>query len=285
MQACLLDSTLHLPPPTHCHFLFITQRRKLTKTSTRLVLVLVGLPARGKSFVARKLEAYMRWTGNQCEIFNVGRYRRQAVAEMEAVSDGACDADFFDPQNQRAAALREKVAEVALLDMLRWLDIEDEDEESMHGSSSLFSRQNSTWSRSRSERNAGRVAIFDATNSTMKRRKWILEMCTSPEKRGDKQTGVVFVESLCDDKELIEENYRYKVSNSPDYEHMSTEEALADLRRRVEKYESKYETVQNEAHSYIKIFNLSTKLMVNHIYGRMAKELVPALMAWHIGTR
>jgi hypothetical protein len=25
--------------------------------------------------------------------------------------------------------------------------------------------------------------------------------------------------------------------------------------------------------------------MVNHIYGRMAKELVPALMAWHIGTR
>jgi hypothetical protein len=31
--------------------------------------------------------------------------------------------------------------------------------------------------------------------------------------------------------------------------------------------------------------NLSTKLMVNHIYGRMAKELIPALMAWHIGTR
>lgn len=37
--------------------------------------------------------------------------------------------------------------------------------------------------------------------------------------------------------------------------------------------------------SYIKIFDLSTKLMVNHIYGRMAKEVVPALMAWHIGTR
>jgi hypothetical protein len=37
--------------------------------------------------------------------------------------------------------------------------------------------------------------------------------------------------------------------------------------------------------SYIKIFDLSTKLMVNHIYGRMAKDVVPALMAWHIGTR
>jgi hypothetical protein len=42
---------------------------------------------------------------------------------------------------------------------------------------------------------------------------------------------------------------------------------------------------RNALVSYIKVFNLSTKLMVNHIYGRMSKELVPALMAWHIGTR
>jgi hypothetical protein len=41
----------------------------------------------------------------------------------------------------------------------------------------------------------------------------------------------------------------------------------------------------DDSMSYIKIFNLSTKLMVNHIYGRMAKDVVPALMAWHIGTR
>ena len=46
-----------------------------------------------------------------------------------------------------------------------------------------------------------------------------------------------------------------------------------------------YETITNDNHSYIKIFDLSTKLMVNHIYGRMAKDLVPALMAWHIGSR
>lgn len=36
---------------------------------------------------------------------------------------------------------------------------------------------------------------------------------------------------------------------------------------------------------YFATVNLSSKLMVNHIYGRMAKELIPALMAWHIGTR
>lgn len=37
--------------------------------------------------------------------------------------------------------------------------------------------------------------------------------------------------------------------------------------------------------SYIKVYDLSTKIMVNHIYGRLAKDLVPALMAWHIGSR
>ena len=46
-----------------------------------------------------------------------------------------------------------------------------------------------------------------------------------------------------------------------------------------------YETITDDSISYIKIFDLSTKLMVNHIYGRMAKDLVPALMAWHIGSR
>ena len=256
------------------------------------MIVLVGLPARGKSFVARKLVAHMRWTGNYCEIFNVGRYRRQAYAEQQneqneksTAADGACDANFFDPNNAQAAQLRERVAELALLDMLSWLD--QEEEEDLNGSSHTesFSRQSNISASNRNVLQHGRVAIFDATNSTVARRNWILEMCTSPKTRKDKPTGVVFVESVCDDKELIEENYRYKVSNSPDYENMGTEEALADLRKRVEKYESKYETIQNDMHSYIKIFNLSTKLLVNHIYGRMAKELVPALMAWHIGTR
>lgn len=66
---------------------------------------------------------------------------------------------------------------------------------------------------------------------------------------------------------------------------MSQEEALADLRQRVRKYEEQYETIQDDSLSYIKVYNLSTKILMNHIYGRMAKELVPALMSWHIGTR
>jgi hypothetical protein len=204
---------------------------------------------------------------------------------------GACDADFFDANNESAAELREKVAEIALNDMLRWLDEEDVDSDddnldisvSRHSAVSTFST--ATGTPKLSFKPNERIAIFDATNSTNKRRQWILEQCTSPEKRQGKATGVVFVESICDDEELLEENYRYKVGSSPDFNGMPQEEAMADLRRRVAKYEAQYETIDDDRCSYIKIYNLSTKLLVNHIYGRMAKDLVPALMAWHIGTR
>lgn len=263
---------------------------------------MVGLPARGKSFVSRKMQLYLQWSGVNCRIFNVGKYRREAhalyVQEQTLTSDemsdrkkkGLCDADFFDPANKEAKAVREKAADLALRDMLRWLD-EDDYSDSEDDSNPDFSRHSSvslslasgvaklTFSRHQ------RIAIFDATNSTRLRRKWILEECTSPIKRPGNPVGIVFVESLCDDQELLEENYRYKVSSSPDFQGLTTEEALVDLRSRVGKYESQYEPITEDNLSYIKIFNLSSKLMVNHIYGRMAKELVPALMAWHIGTR
>jgi 6-phosphofructo-2-kinase len=267
---------------------------------------LVGLPARGKSFVARKLLHFLNWTGVHCRVFNVGKYRREAYAELmsaatEQEHSGACDANFFDAANRQAAELRERVADGALRDMLRWLDREDDasslqsddsdedtvvPESSRHSSSLSIHSSTAGGAKALDFRHHERVAIFDATNSTQARRQWILEECTSPRKRGpDKPTGLVFVESICDDVELLEENYRYKVSSSPDFAGMPVADALADLRARVAKYEAQYETIQDDALSYIKVFNLSTKLLVNHIYGRMAKEVVPALMAWHIGTR
>lgn len=249
----------------------------MTKNSTRLVIVLVGLPARGKSFVARKLYSFLEWHGCLCKIFNVGRYRRQA-------SGGACDANFFAADNKNASALREQVAELALRDMLKWIDGEDEEEvdgrQSPSGTSINSKNSNSSF-----HENRDRIAIFDATNSTDKRRRWVLEECTDPAKRPGKPTGVVFVESICDDEELLMENFKFKVSNSPDYKDMSEAEAIKDLKKRVKKYEEQYETITDDSLSYIKIYNLSTKLLVNHIYGRMSKVIVPALMAWNIGTR
>lgn len=240
---------------------YIHHRIRLTERNDRLVIVLVGLPARGKSFIARKLLNFVTWRGSECRVFNVGKYRRWAA-------EGVCDAAFFDSKNENAAALRQQVASLAMDDMLQWLDHEDE------GS-------NDTPTTERKDR----IGIFDATNSTKERRDWVLKECTRGIKRSGKPTGVVFVESICDDKDLLHENFMTKVNNSPDYKGIDVKVAMADLISRVKKYEEAYETIEDDTQSYIKIYNLSSKMLVNHIYGRMAKSIVPALMAWNIGTR
>mmetsp|Transcript_15226 Transcript_15226/g.34093 ORF Transcript_15226/g.34093 Transcript_15226/m.34093 type:complete len:316 (-) Transcript_15226:1096-2043(-) len=66
---------------------------------------------------------------------------------------------------------------------------------------------------------------------------------------------------------------------------MSFDDAIVDLRMRVQKYEEQYETVDDDEVSYIKVFNLSSKVLANNIYGRLSKTIIPALMSWHIGTR
>lgn len=143
----------------------------MTKNSNRLVIVLVGLPARGKSFVARKLVNFLEWNGIDTKIFNVGRYRRQAYAEQTSSADGACDANFFDSKNEKAAALREQVAEIALRDMLKWLDEGDgNDSDSENGNNNSRRSLGSGASFLVEHERTDRIAIFDATNSTTARR-------------------------------------------------------------------------------------------------------------------
>ena len=276
----------------------LDKRREIsTGNAERLLIVLCGLPARGKSFLARKLVNYTTWRGNRCKIFNVGRYRRQATAAADV--EVQQHADFFDDENAAAAQIRAMAAELALKDTLAWLeadkddsDDDDSDNESNSNhrdtavvkscaSGSLFIGHTSHSSR----RQTQRIAIFDATNSTRARRNWILQQCDQASEASGKETGVVFVESICDDKELLQENYNVKISTSPDFEGMSREDALADLQERIRKYEARYEPIDDDTQSYIKIFNLSSKLMVNHVYGRLAKIIVPGLMAWNTGSR
>ena len=57
----------------------------------------------------------------------------------------------------------------------------------------------------------GVVAVLDATNSTKKRRQWIVDMCRAAGLR------LMFVESMCDNDELILSNIMDVKVSSPDY--------------------------------------------------------------------
>ncbi|KAG9873863.1 hypothetical protein KCV05_g22858, partial [Aureobasidium melanogenum] len=45
----------------------------------KLVIVMVGLPARGKSYITKKLARYLNWLQHDTRIFNVGERRRVAA--------------------------------------------------------------------------------------------------------------------------------------------------------------------------------------------------------------
>lgn len=61
------------------------------------------------------------------------------------------------------------------------------------------------------------VAIFDATNSTLDRRRYLID-------RFHNKVQYMFIESICNDEETLIKNMELKLKYSPDYENMSTEE-------------------------------------------------------------
>lgn len=106
----------------------------------KLAIVMVGLPARGKSYTARRIERYLSWLGYRTRVFNVGQYRRARVGAQ--VPHG-----FFDPHNPEGAEARRLVAIEALDDMVDWLG------------------------------GNGHVGIYDATNSNVERRALVRTRC------------------------------------------------------------------------------------------------------------
>jgi len=215
-------------------------REQLTPNASGLIVAMVGLPARGKSFISRKVERFLKWTGNRTQTFNVGKYRRDAV---DPETSGK--SDFFDKSNRDAVVQRMQMAMAALADAIKFLD------------------------------DGGKFAIFDATNSTVERRKLIADKVSS----AGRKYSILWVEAVCDDEEVVMFNMLTKVRYSPDFQQMTEEQAMQDLKQRIANYEEIYETVQDSEGAFIKLFNLSSKVMANHCYGRVAKSILPYLMA------
>lgn len=249
-----------------------SERRMFTPTADKLVLVMVGLPARGKSFIAKKLSKFLCWKGLRCEVFNVGQLRRALHAGTVQ------DHTFFDPNNAHAKEERELLALQSLQHVQDWfLGL---------GTSPTLGGQR-----------GGDVAVFDATNTTKTRRRTLLETFDGFAKANKMSVHVVFVESICTNEAVITANITQKVTSSPDYRHMSVDAAVADLKQRMENYEAAYEALEDEEGiSYIKLFDLQSKvhakgMYVRCLYGRtgLSRTIVltslPSLPLYQLRTR
>jgi hypothetical protein len=70
----------------------------------KLYIVMVGLPARGKSITATKLKENLKHDSIRAKVFNNGDLRRKMIPQNTSY------AGFYDPKNKEGVALREKIA-------------------------------------------------------------------------------------------------------------------------------------------------------------------------------
>jgi 6-phosphofructo-2-kinase/fructose-2,6-biphosphatase 2 len=162
------------------------------------------------------------------------------------------NADFFDTKNTEGERLRRAAAEAAVADMIKWFDA-----------------------------GKGTIAILDATNSTKDRRRWIQERCDSA------NIATLFVESICDDEDIIMSNILEVKTTSPDYQGKDPESAAQDFRNRIRNYEKVYQTIDADESdlTYLKIMNVGKQVIINRIQDYLQSRVVYYLMNLHIKPR
>jgi len=125
------------------------------------------------------------------------------------------------------------------------------------------------------------IAILDATNSTKTRRRWIKDRCDA------EGIETLFVESKCDDEELILANIKEVKTTSPDYQGQDPEEAARDFRERIKMYERVYETLDEDESdmTYCKIIDVGSQVIINRLQDYLQSRVVYYLMNLHIKPR
>lgn len=299
--------------------------------AAKLIIIMVGLPARGKSYLVKKIARYLNWLQHPTRIFNVGDRRRVAagpryIQQQDRTIDGALrdsvrnmsltnggsanvdfgseplpppamlingemaangthstpispmqmhhvdptnrpttppetpsrmdqSASFFDPDNKAAKLLREKVAHDTLDDLLKFV-LED----------------------------GGSVGIFDATNHTQERRQSLIEHI----RKRDQNINLLFLESRCQDQNLLEANMRLKLSG-PDYKDKDPYTALQDFQERVHQYEKLYQPLgdfeENRNMPYCSLIDVGRKMVSFNVNGFLSIQTITYLMNFNLAPR
>mmetsp|Transcript_45216 Transcript_45216/g.110134 ORF Transcript_45216/g.110134 Transcript_45216/m.110134 type:complete len:574 (-) Transcript_45216:1243-2964(-) len=213
--------------------------------SDKLVIIMVGLPATGKTHIAKRICRFLSFFHDiPSQIFNVGDYRRQLCgAQMPA--------DFYSSTNPQGEAARKVACDAALSDLVDYIS-----------------------------QDGVRVAALDATNSTFERRQHIIKVL-SEKGRGIKK---MFVESICDDEKILKENIQKVKLSTPDYKDMDEDVAMTDFMERRENYMKVYEPVTEADGPFCKIIN-SKQFIVNNIRGYLSLKVVHYVMNLHMLPR
>ncbi|EDV25346.1 uncharacterized protein TRIADDRAFT_24566, partial [Trichoplax adhaerens] len=209
------------------------------------VIVMMGLPARGKTYLARKLARYFNWINISTKVFCIGEYRRQQYGPGKRF-------DYYDPRNKEAKQQLKCCLKVALDDIVEFLTKD------------------------------GEVAVLDGCNTTMGQRKMILDSCQHQFFKvfwiesivDDPEVERHYIKEVksdspdyvgMDSEQFLDDFYKRIENYKKTYATLNGE--------------------NDKCLSYIKVFNLSKKFLVHKISGHIQSRSVYFLMNTHMGHR
>ncbi|CAO3632707.1 unnamed protein product [Cunninghamella blakesleeana] len=251
-------------------------------TDTKLACILVGLPARGKTFISYKVSRYLQWLGIQTKVFDEVEYFEKTTGSNTSQELLNIQEEKGNhPSTKATTAVYQSINNV-LDDLIKWLNDDDDDNDNVQNKNPTING-NSTTTNIKLE---NRVAIYDGANITKYKRKYLYDKLKS------KDIQVLFIESLCDDEELIRKNIRDVKILSSTKNTIGEEEAIHQYIHDLKlKYNHIYQTIGNknkmddeedELYTYIKLINAGNQYIINLVHGYLESRVVYYLMNLNI---
>lgn len=215
----------------------------------KLCVVIVGLPARGKSFISQKIVRYLSWLSIPTQSFNCSQNLIQILKNSNVTAN-----DLFGTSYKHDDELLQQTRKATLDQILEWFQ---------------------------NVESCG-VAIYDGINATKTEREIIDKTLHT------NNINTVFLESFCDDETLIKLNITDIESTSPEYATSTLEDTIHFVSNKIQFYDNVYEplTTINEASlSFIKLINFSSQIVLNRIDSYLKSRIVYYIMNLHVKNR
>ncbi|KAH3661952.1 hypothetical protein OGAPHI_006131 [Ogataea philodendri] len=207
---------------------------------------MVGLPARGKSFISYKIVRYLSWLSIKTKLFSVSSYRREEYQVQPT-------ADFFDPNNEESKIIREQANEDAIKAVIQWMNDEN-----------------------------GCVAILDGSNVTRQKREMVAQVLKDHyveplflESFCDDET---IVKSNILDINSTSPDY---VGKSQSY---AQDDILTKIKYYETHYEP-MDLEADKNLSFIKLININSQIIINKIESYLESRIAFYIMNLHIKPR